>query len=258
MKHLVRQLLAGRTQVPKTVVGRSRSTNYEDPEFGLVSIRRDARARYVKLRLQNDGSVSVTLPKRATLMNVQRIVDSSRVDIRRWQAKHHENRPAFRNGDKIGHSHTLQVAYLPDENATASVRTHKLSIQLYLADGADIASRAVQNLLLPEIKKALTKEAKAYLPRHLKYLADQHGFRYEKTRFGTQKGRWGSCSSTGTISLNVSLMMLPNELIDYVLVHELCHTRQMNHSPDFWALVQSILPNYKQLRRDLKTKQPTV
>lgn len=102
----------------------------------------------------------------------------------------------------------------------------------------------------------LRKKAKAYLPGRLAALAAEHGFRYQKARLSSAGTRWGSCSSRGTISLNIALMRLDQELIDYVIIHELCHTRQMNHGPAFWSLVEQYCRKYKQLRRQLRNKKP--
>lgn len=162
----------------------------------------------------------------------------------------------FREGDKIGQSHTLKITH-SDESKTI-VKQHGLAIEVALAASDRLESKAVQQLIRPVVMKALQKEARAYLPRRLRYLADQFGFEYTKVRFGTQKGRWGSCSSSGTISLNVGLMALDPDLIDYVLIHELCHTKNMNHSARFWASVESCLPNYKALRKRIKAEQPAV
>lgn len=256
MKHLAHHLLSGHRPQPRPKDDRSASTSLDDSEFGSVTIRRDARAKHVRLRMLPDGTLSITLPKYAAISNARKILDNSRPEIRKWRSKHQSEQVDFADGQKIGHSHTLRVHANTITKPYAKIQL--LNIHLHLPTNLSIDSAASRSVLMPEIKKALTKEAKSYLPRRLRYLADQFGFSYAKTRFGTPKGRWGSCSSTGTISLNVSLMNLENELIDYVLIHELCHTKQMNHSSEFWSLVEQCLPNYKNLRRQLKNTRPLV
>ena len=100
---------------------------------------------------------------------------------------------------------------------------------------------------------ALRKQARAYLPNKLATLAQIHGFNYTSTRITKSKTRWGSCSSKGTINLSYFLMLLPDHLIEYVLLHELCHTIEMNHSINFWNLLNKHTNgNAKLLRKELK------
>ena len=95
-------------------------------------------------------------------------------------------------------------------------------------------------------------EARAILIRRLEYLAGKHGFSYKGLTVRNQKTRWGSCSSRNSISLNMQLIRLPEELIDYVILHELVHTKIKNHSAAFWLELDRLVGNSKQLRTKLR------
>ncbi len=103
----------------------------------------------------------------------------------------------------------------------------------------------------PEVAE-LRRQAKAYLPGRLAELAAQHGFSYNQVRIKHNVSNWGSCSVKKNINLNLNLMRLPAELRDYVMLHELCHLKYMNHGKEFHALLESICPNHKALRRQLR------
>lgn len=206
--------------------------------------------------MNEDGMLIVTLPRFAAFRHAEELVDSSREQIRTWRTKHTRKTSIFNDGDKVGQSHTIR--FVPTARKSTSVSTHGLTITVEHPDTLFHSDKSVQTAIKPYLEKALQKEARAYLPRRLKYLAETHGFSYIRVRYGTQKGRWGSCSSRGTISLNVGLMLLDTELIDYVLIHELCHTRQMNHSAEFWSLVESCMPDYKARRKIIKQKHPSL
>jgi predicted metal-dependent hydrolase len=107
----------------------------------------------------------------------------------------------------------------------------------------------------PEIDETiLMQEAKRFLPGRLSELADLHGFTYRSTQIRKSKTRWGSCSSKKTICLSFYLMLLPSHLITYVLLHELCHTVEMNHGPKFWSLLDRHTNGYaKTFRTELNT-----
>lgn len=79
-----------------------------------------------------------------------------------------------------------------------------------------------------------------------------YNFSFQKISIRNQSSRWGSCSSSGTLSFNYKIALLPRKYTDYIIVHELCHLKEMNHSSQFWKLVEQKIPNYKEIRRELK------
>lgn len=107
-------------------------------------------------------------------------------------------------------------------------------------------------------KKILAKKAREYLPYRLEYYAKLYGYTYERCRLSHAATRWGSCSTSGTISLNIGLMQVPETLRDYVIIHELAHLNHMDHSAAFWAEVGSHDPHYKEHRKKLKAFSPGV
>lgn len=99
----------------------------------------------------------------------------------------------------------------------------------------------------------LQQQAKQVLPPWLQELADRLGLICTGVSVRAQKTRWGSCSSNGRINLNRNLLFLPPSLVEYLLVHELCHLREPNHSPRYWQQVEKVLPDYRQRDRALRT-----
>jgi len=95
-------------------------------------------------------------------------------------------------------------------------------------------------------------EAKKYIVLRCSELAEKHGFTHKWIRITSAKTRWGSCSSKKTLNFSYRLIMAPKNCIDYVIIHELCHLRQMNHSAKFWKEVSDIMPEYKQYEKHLK------
>ena len=99
----------------------------------------------------------------------------------------------------------------------------------------------------------LRAQAKAQLPPRLAALAALHGFTYARVFIKNNVSNWGSCSVQGNINLNLRLLTLPERLQDYVMLHELCHLREMNHGPRFHALLESVCPGHRGLEKELRT-----
>lgn len=126
----------------------------------------------------------------------------------------------------------------------------------------DAQEKQNQSKYTPQQREGLEKRyrqaAKEYFPRRVAYYAQQIGVTYGTIRIAGQKTRWGSCSSKGTLSFNWKLMLAPPKVLDYVVVHELCHRKEMNHSPRFWKLVEEIMPDYKEYKQWLKENGNTL
>lgn len=225
----------------------------QDEEFGKITIRRSARASQVRLRVAPDGTLRASLPLYAPTFLIKRLIKSSRQELRDLLTQS-QPKTTYSDGMLIGKSHRLTVR--PGTKLSITRRGQQLTVTL--PEGMSLQDGPVIRVIRDGVIGALRIEAKSYLPKRLSFLAQKYGFQYQKVRFSHASGRWGSCSSQGTISLNIALMKLPFELIDYVIIHELAHTRHMNHSVAFWALVSVGDPSYVQHRRALKQEAPSI
>lgn len=115
-----------------------------------------------------------------------------------------------------------------------------------------IKENAFEYKLSKEEVKRLKKQAESVFSERVAFYAKSANVDYTKISVRAQKTLWGSCSKNGTLSFNCLLLLTSAELIDYVVVHELCHRKQMNHSPAFWREVETLLPDYKIRRKKLK------
>lgn len=174
-----------------------------------VKIIRSNR-KTVAIQINNDLSVTVRAPKKATKKDIEKILR----DKEPWIQKHMEQvKNTMKKYEEKGYKR------LTDE-------------QVY----------------------ELAKQALEYIPRRVEYFANIMGVDYKKITIRNQKTRWGSCSQKGNLNFNCLLMLMPPEVIDYVVVHELCHRKEMNHSKQFWNEVEKILPYYKEAVMWLKSE----
>lgn len=224
-----------------------------DEEFGTIAVRRTARARQVKISVAPNGLLRASLPQYTPLLFLKRLIKRSRSELRAMIAAA-TPKVEYYDGQQIGKQHMVFIA----QGAELDARLRARRIIVTVPPELDAASPSVVTRIREMVIKALRVEAKAYLPKRLATLASAMGCHYERVRFSHASSRWGSCSSTGTISLNIALMKLPFELIDYVLIHELAHTKQMNHSAAFWAIVSQYDPAYGAHKKRLAAETPSI
>lgn len=130
-----------------------------------------------------------------------------------------------------------------------------LSTQNKLSDRQ--AAQKTIELTAEEVAK-YKKQAKKFFQLKCQYFGLQMGIRHGNVKINSARTRWGSCNRKGDINLTYRLLFAPEELIDYVIVHELAHIREMNHSSRFWAVVEQMMPDYRERRKKLKAFQHEV
>ncbi|MBQ8835334.1 MAG: M48 family metallopeptidase [Oscillospiraceae bacterium] len=139
-------------------------------------------------------------------------------------------------------------------------RMKKAEVDAFVQSKADWVAKHREHLaqipsrprFTPEEVNALAERALAVIPERVTHYAKIVGVTYGRITIRNQHSRWGSCSGAGNLNFNCLLMLTPSEVIDYVVVHELCHRKEMNHSPAFWAEVEKVLPDYKERKKWLK------
>jgi len=203
-----------------------------------VAFRKNARAKRYILRFNREGGIQVTIPRYGTQKEALAFANEHRDWIekeRQAAIASQRNTRELHDGDSIflaGEKLVLRVAR-DWGRPFLKVGTH----QRFIADEHMDLTRPLRELL--------RDLALSGIPPRVRTLADSFGLRYEKVVIRDQKTRWGSCSSVGAISLNWRLVMMPEEAMDYVIIHELMHLREMNHSDRFWKLVEEACPEYK-------------
>jgi predicted metal-dependent hydrolase len=218
-------------------------------------LRISEKAKHVRFQVSAEKGLEIVVPKRFSASRVPSLVEKNSQWIERAfrKAKAFQGQvcpaPEWQIPQEI-RSQALNLTWrvIPCQDGVKSVMVRETSATTLVIQGATDDAAACQNAL----KGWLTHAAKVHLIPWLKRVSDETGLSYSSVSIRQQQTRWGSCSSRHMISLNARLLFLPPDLVTYVLVHELCHTKHLNHSPKFWRLVESYLPEYRQLDRRLR------
>jgi predicted metal-dependent hydrolase len=142
------------------------------------------------------------------------------------------------NGELKTATFTVSFQRAKRKDVFFSLKQGKLLVDI--PEGVNFDDEKVQKACWNGISYFLKKEAKRILPDRVHELAQQFGFKYEDVKIQSSKTRWGSCSRRKNINLSFYLMLVPAKLADYVILHELCHTKEMNHGDKFWALMDRV------------------
>ena len=223
-------------------------------DIGKIKIYKRRGNRSLRLTVAADGTVRVTMPTWAPY-NAGAAFAASR---RNWIIAHSKPHTSLlTSGQQIGKTRRL---FFEQSALVRSVKTNVRSASVVITHRYDQLSsdEEVQAAAQAASWRALRSEAQQLLGRRLEQLATVHGFSYRSLAIKRMKTRWGSCDQHANIVLNLFLVQLPWEFIDYVILHELAHTRALNHGPDFWHELEAHLPGARSLKRQMKDFHPTV
>lgn len=222
------------------------------PEVGKVILKKNPRSKRVTLKVKVDGSIIVTLPQSLPYKKAEPILHQNiawvKVQLEKVKESQKKKLLSFDSRFQV---RTKVLRILPHDQTTMVAKGREDKIDLLVPKTWEIASSVVQEQLQEAIIEILRQEAKYYLPNRTRTLAMQKGIAINTIRIKNVKTRWGSCSSKSNINLSLYLMLLPDSLIDYVILHELAHIKHQNHSAAFWSHLENLLPGAKQLDKKL-------
>lgn len=238
---------------------KSRQETIEIPDSDLPAtiVRSKNRKRTVSLGIDPSGKVIITAPTSTPLETIVEIT-RSKLD---WINKHLKEKrqleeyhfdKEFISGESIQFLGKLYILKIieGDEDLPGACSIYNKSIRVQVPKGLNsvIRSELVKELLICWYKQ---QAAEKIAERTEKY-AGKHGFIYNSVLIREQEKRWGSCDHLGNLRFNWKIIMAPISLIDYVVVHELCHLKIKNHSPEFWQLLENIMFDYEKRKATLK------
>ncbi|HSX16429.1 MAG TPA: SprT family zinc-dependent metalloprotease [Candidatus Saccharimonadales bacterium] len=222
---------------------------------GPVTLIKRAGSRSLRLSVAPNGTIRVSMPRWTPYSAGQAFALHNLAWIQAELAK--QSQALLEAGQRIGKLHYLRFEQvLGGQPTTSRVTGTEVVVRLKPSESSD--SPGVQKRAHAACVRALKREAERLLPPRLQGLATKHGREYSSVGVKLLKRRWGSCDAHQAITLNLFLMELPWDFIDYVLLHELAHTVEMNHGDGFWRVLLSMQPRARDLSRQLRKRQPAI
>jgi predicted metal-dependent hydrolase len=218
----------------------------------LVTIYKHKAARSLKLSIASNGQVRVSIPSWAPY---KAGIDFAK-SRQSWIEAHLPQAEIISPNQAIGKAHHIQFEANSSDKITTRIKQTEIIISHPLE--MEYSDPRVQDKAKMASIKALKKQAEALLPQRLEGLANRDDFKYKSVSVKQLRSRWGSCDQDKNIILNLYLMQLPWSLIDYVLLHELAHTKVLKHGPQFWAEMETHLSGSKDLRKELRSYKTTI
>ncbi|MDR0729028.1 MAG: M48 family metallopeptidase [Prevotellaceae bacterium] len=213
------------------------------PIVGEVHFRKTPRTRTVRILLRPDRSIVVTLPSNAPYAMAEHFFNE-KIDwvvrsLERIQAVSEARRTLF-TPETVFYTYLRTLRLRPTRRKNVRVQMTNDTVHIYYPASMPPENEQLQATIRQAIEHALLVEAHEVLPSRTMQLADKTGLPFRQLMIKRAASYWGVCAPGNALALNIHLMRLPEHLIDYVILHELCHTRHKNHGPGFWELLNSL------------------
>lgn len=228
-----------------------KSISIEGLNYPIIIARRKG-ARSLRLTIKSDGKVRLTIPYGVPEFLAKKFI-TSKID---WIQEHQQLNALLEDQVHIGKNHRLHI--LSTESSRSHSKVTDTAIIVHVPEKFDYNSKEAQGMVAKACEKALLQEAEKLLPQRVEYISTKYGISYTSISVKKLKSRWGACDSHNNLVLNTYLVQLDWNLIDYVITHELAHTRHHHHQKSFWNEVETHCPDYKNLRKELKIKKTSI
>lgn len=223
------------------------------PNIGTVHFSRKRICKKISLRVKSNGEIYVSLPMFCPMAKAEAFLLSQTKWVQEHQKTiHDKKRLITESAQHFTHFHNLEIVTSVDNSFRYKVTQDV--IKILIPNNHNIEEEIIQKNIQSIIVETLRAEAKTYIPKRVEELATQHGFCYAQVKISSAKTRWGCCNSRKSLTFSLFIMTLPYHLIDFVILHELCHTIHMNHSEAFYALHNQCLQGkLKEYEKEIKT-----
>ena len=221
--------------------------------IGEVAVVKRRGNRNLRLTISADGKVRVSIPSWAPY----RAGIDFATSRRDWIYSQLPKETLLKDGQAIGRAHHLKLSAEPELDKPKALLKENQIIINYPAS-LEPYNELVQRAAILASTRALRKQAESLLPQRLNILSTQHSLPVKDVKIKQLSRRWGSCDQNKSVVLNLFLIQLPWELIDYVILHELTHTKHLDHGPEFWHALESLAPNARQLKKELNRYHPGI
>lgn len=227
---------------------------YNIKDIGEITIRKNRRSKRLRATAKSNGEISVTIPYYVSYKEALNFIISHKnkiLEIKEKVAKHKVEHEKFEIG-KTYNTKFHKVSLQKSDKPSLYMQQNEKEIIIHFSNKIKELPDNVQIDIRDIFREIYRLEAKIHIVPRTYTLAEKFELHFNRVTIKNIKTRWGSCSSKNNINLNLNLMRLPDELIDYVILHELAHLKHPNHSPEFWNFLGTMISNPKKYDKELK------